>query len=252
MTDEDRKEAADFGYREVPRDEKPRLVQAVFDSVADRYDLMNDLMSAGLHRAWKRFAAELAGVAPGQRVLDLAGGTGDLTALLARRAGPEGFVTLADVNESMLARGRERLADEGIVGNVGFVRADAERLPFPSGAFDCVTIGFGLRNLTDRQAGLAEMHRVLRPGGRALVLEFSRPAVPGLSPVYDWYSFTVLPRLGRWVAGDAESYRYLAESIRRHPDQETLQAMMERAGFARCQYFNLAGGIVAVHRGYRA
>ncbi|HYW90857.1 MAG TPA: bifunctional demethylmenaquinone methyltransferase/2-methoxy-6-polyprenyl-1,4-benzoquinol methylase UbiE [Gammaproteobacteria bacterium] len=244
-------ETTDFGYREVPRGAKARLVRGVFDSVAGRYDLMNDLMSGGLHRLWKRYALELSGVRRGQRVLDLAGGTGDLAALLSRRVGQEGLVLLADINEAMLRRGRERLVDHGLVGNVEYLLADAERLPLASDQLDCISIGFGLRNVTDKDAALAEMHRVLRPGGRCLVLEFSRPVVPGLKPLYDWYSFRILPLMGRVVARDPDSYRYLAESIRRHPDQETLRAMMETAGFERCQYYNLAGGIVAVHRGFK-
>ncbi|HYW02628.1 MAG TPA: bifunctional demethylmenaquinone methyltransferase/2-methoxy-6-polyprenyl-1,4-benzoquinol methylase UbiE [Gammaproteobacteria bacterium] len=244
-------ETTDFGYREVSRSEKARLVRGVFDSVAGRYDLMNDLMSGGLHRLWKRYTLELSGVRRGQRVLDLAGGTGDLAALFSRRVGRDGLVLLSDINEAMLRRGRERLVDRGVVGNVEYLLADAERLPLASDRFDCISIGFGLRNVTDKDAALAEMHRVLRPGGRCLVLEFSRPVVPGLRPLYDWYSFRILPLMGRAVARDPDSYRYLAESIRRHPDQETLREMMETAGFGRCQYYNLAGGIVAVHRGFK-
>ncbi|ROR34223.1 bifunctional demethylmenaquinone methyltransferase/2-methoxy-6-polyprenyl-1,4-benzoquinol methylase UbiE [Inmirania thermothiophila] len=240
-----------FGFQEVPLEEKKARVQGVFSSVARRYDLMNDLMSFGIHRLWKRFTVELAGLRPGHRVLDLAGGTGDLAAAMARRVGPRGQVVLADLNPDMIEVGRERLADRGIVGNVAFVQADAERLPFAEASFHLVTIGFGLRNVTDKEAALASMYRVLRPGGRVLVLEFSHPVLPGLGPVYDAYSFRVLPLLGRLVAGDADSYRYLAESIRVHPDQETLRAMMESVGFERCEYFNLSGGIVAVHRGYR-
>ena len=244
-------DTTDFGFSEVPLADKARRVRAVFDSVADRYDVMNDLMSLGLHRVWKRFAAGLLAAQPGERILDLAGGTGDLTRLLAPRVGPHGRVLLGDINDAMLARGRERLLDGGIAGNVDYLQLDAERLPLAERSLDAVIIGFGLRNVTDRQAALGEMHRVLRPGGRALVLEFSRPVLAPLKPVYDAYSFQVLPRLGRLVAGDADSYRYLAESIRRHPDQDTLLGMLQLAGFARCQYFNLTGGIVAVHRGYR-
>lgn len=241
----------DFGYEQVPRAEKKQLVGAVFDSVADRYDLMNDLMSFGIHRAWKHFTLQLAAVRPGDRVLDLAGGTGDLAAGFARRVGDKGRVTLSDINGSMLRRGRERLQDRGITSNVDFALANAEKLPFADNSFDCITIGFGLRNVTDKQAALNEMARVTRPGGRTLVLEFSKPQVPGLSKLYDVYSFSVLPRLGRVVADDEASYQYLAESIRMHPDQDTLADMMRQAGFVRCGYHNLTGGIVAVHRGYK-
>jgi demethylmenaquinone methyltransferase/2-methoxy-6-polyprenyl-1,4-benzoquinol methylase len=244
-------DTTDFGFSEVPVADKARRVRQVFDSVAPRYDLMNDLMSLGLHRVWKHLAVELAAARPGERMLDLAGGTGDLTRLLAPRVGSAGRVLLADINGAMLARGRDRLLDAGVAGNVDFLQLDAERLPLADQCLDCVVIGFGLRNVTDKQAALAEMHRVLQPGGRALVLEFSRPVLPGLKPLYDAYSFQVLPRLGRLVAGDAASYRYLAESIRRHPDQDTLLGMLHAAGFERCQYFNFTGGIVAVHRGYR-
>ena len=247
----DKPDTTHFGFQQVPTGEKARRVAEVFDSVASRYDLMNDLMSLGVHRLWKRFAVERAGVRPGQRVLDLAGGSGDLAARFAQQVGETGEVVLADINASMLEQGRARLVDRGIVGNVRFVQANAERLPFPEHHFDCITIGFGLRNVTDKDAALRSMYRVLKPGGRALVLEFSKPVAPGLQPLYDLYSFKVLPLLGRLVANDESSYRYLAESIRMHPDQETLKGMMEQAGFARCEYFNLSGGIVAVHRGYK-
>ena len=242
-------ETTDFGYQRVPAAEKARRVRAVFESVAPRYDLMNDLMSGGLHRVWKRFALLRTGLRAGGRALDLAGGTGDLARGLARQVGAAGAVTLTDINPAMLARGRDKLINAGLGGAVRFCVADAERLPFPAAAFDCVTIGFGLRNVTDKARALAEMRRVLAPGGRALVLEFSRPHEPLRRP-YDLYSFAVLPRLGRWVARDEASYRYLAESIRRHPDQETLKAMMQTAGFEHVQYHNLSGGIVALHVGF--
>jgi demethylmenaquinone methyltransferase/2-methoxy-6-polyprenyl-1,4-benzoquinol methylase len=239
----------DFGFERVHRDKKAARVRAVFDSVASRYDLMNDLMSFGVHRLWKRHLVELVGPRPGQAVLDLAGGTGDVARLLAPRIG-DGRVVIADINAAMLERGRARLMDEGFAG-VEFVQTDAESLPFNDGDFDAVTIAFGLRNVTDKQAVLGEMFRVLKPGGRALVLEFSKPALPGLGPVYDAYSFKVLPALGRAVTGDAGSYRYLAESIRMHPDQATLRDMMVAAGFERCDWLDVSGGIVAIHRGYK-
>lgn len=240
-----------FGFQSVPRDEKARRVRDVFDSVVGRYDLMNDLMSLGIHRLWKRFAVAVSGVAPGQQVLDLAGGTGDLARLLADRVGPSGRVVLADINLSMVEAGRRRLVDAGRVGNVAYVQANAEQLPFRESSFDCITMGFGLRNVTDITAALESAYRVLRPGGRALILEFSTVTVPALRRLYDGYSFRVLPWLGRVVAQDSEAYRYLAESIRMHPDQDTLKAMMEGVGFELCQYFNLSAGIVALHRGYR-
>lgn len=240
-----------FGYTQVPLSDKARRVAAVFDSVADRYDLMNDLMSLGIHRLWRRFTVELSGVRNGDWVLDLAGGTGDLSARFAGKVGPTGCVVLADVSPAMVFKGRARLADQGVVGNVEYVLADGESLPFRDDLFHCVSIAFGLRNFTDKSKALASIHRVLRPGGRLLVLEFSRPTVPLLAPLYDAYSFRILPVLGKLVVGDAQSYRYLAESIRVHPDQETLRAMMQEAGLERCEYFNLSGGIVAVHRGYK-
>ena len=242
--------SADFGFQRVPRDDKARRVRGVFDSVAGNYDLMNDLMSAGTHRLWKRFTLALANLRPGQRALDVAGGSGDLAAGMARQVGSRGLVVLSDINAAMLARGRDRLIDAGFVDSVAYVQADAERLPFPDSTFDCITIGFGLRNVTDKSAALASMRRALKPGGQLLVLEFSRPA-PALKPLYDAYSFRVLPLLGRWVAGDEASYRYLAESIRMHPDQETLLRMLQEAGLEGCRYHNLSGGIVAVHRGYK-
>lgn len=240
-----------FGYQRVRVEEKARRVADVFNSVADKYDVMNDLMSFGIHRAWKRFAIEMTGVGPGQRVLDVASGTGDLARAMAQRVGETGEIVMTDINAAMLARGRERLTDAGIVGNVRHVLADAQYLPFEENHFDCVTISFGLRNVTDIPRALASMHRVLRPGGRLVVLEFSRPVLPGLKPFYDMYSFQVLPRLGRIIAGDAASYRYLAESIRMHPGQEQLRTLMLEAGFGQCDYYNLSGGIVALHRGYK-
>ena len=240
-----------FGYETVPTDQKAQRVRGVFDSVASRYDLMNDLMSAGLHRLWKRFTIARTGLRPGQHALDVAGGTGDLAAGMARRVGQRGRVVLSDINHSMLVEGRRRLLDRGIFGNVQIVQANAEQLPFPDSSFDCVTIGFGLRNVTDKAAALADMARVLKPGGRLLVLEFSTPVLHSLRPLYDWYSFSVLPRLGAAVAGDSASYRYLAESIRMHPDQETLKAMMQDAGLEDCSYHNMEAGIVALHTGFR-
>jgi demethylmenaquinone methyltransferase / 2-methoxy-6-polyprenyl-1,4-benzoquinol methylase len=248
MADEN---STDFGFQRVSREDKTRRVRGVFDSVADSYDLMNDLMSAGAHRIWKRFTLALANLHAGQRALDVAGGTGDLAAGLARQVGARGLVVLTDINASMLARGRDRLIDAGLVGNVEYVQANAERLPFADGCFDCITIGFGLRNVTDKAAALGSMRRALRPGGQLLVLEFSHPSAPGLAPLYDAYSFRILPLLGRIVARDEASYRYLAESIRMHPNQETLLAMMREAGLEGCRYHNLSGGIVAVHRGYK-
>jgi demethylmenaquinone methyltransferase/2-methoxy-6-polyprenyl-1,4-benzoquinol methylase len=242
-------ETVDFGYERVTADEKRARVLGVFDSVAGKYDLMNDLMSGGLHRLWKRFALSQTGLRPGSRALDVAAGTGDLGAGLARQVGPGGLAVLTDINREMLSRGRDRLLDRGFCGNVAFVIANAECLPFPDRSFDCVTIGFGLRNVTDKRAALAAMRRVLRPGGRLLVLEFSRLQVAPLRPVYDAWSFKVLPRLGSLVAGDEASYRYLAESIRMHPDQPALAAMMKDAGFEDCRWHNLAGGIVALHVG---
>lgn len=247
----DRPGSTDFGYEQVPWSAKAQRVRGVFDSVADSYDLMNDLMSGGLHRLWKDFTLRAAALRPGDRALDVAGGTGDLAAGLARQVGDHGLVVLTDINAAMLARGRDRLIDAGLTRNVAFVQANAESLPFADGSFDCVTIGFGLRNVTDKRAALAAMRRVLKPGGQLLVLEFSQPTSEAMRPLYDAYSFRVLPLLGRLVAGDAASYRYLAESIRMHPDQETLLAMLREAGLEDCRYHNLAGGIVAVHRGRR-
>ncbi|MCB1735860.1 MAG: bifunctional demethylmenaquinone methyltransferase/2-methoxy-6-polyprenyl-1,4-benzoquinol methylase UbiE [Gammaproteobacteria bacterium] len=240
-----------FGYKTVGKGEKAGMVGQVFTSVADRYDVMNDLMSFGIHRIWKRQAIDLAGVRPGQRILDLAGGTGDLTSRMARIVGPGGKLVLSDINGAMLENGRKRLIDEGLVGNIEYVQANAECLPFEDAHFDLVTMAFGLRNVTDQSAALASILRVLKPGGRLVVLEFSKPVLPGLKPLYDLYSFTALPFMGRLVANDADSYRYLAESIRMHPDQETLKGMMVEVGFERCEYFNLSGGIVAIHRGFK-
>jgi len=241
----------DFGFENVPRADKAKRVRAVFDSVVGRYDLMNDLMSLGVHRLWKQFALSLTGLKAGQRALDVAGGTGDLAAGLLRQVGKSGQVVLSDVNRHMLEAGRDRLLDRGFAGNLHCLVADAERLPFRDDCFDCVTIGFGLRNVTDKAAALCSMRRVLKPGGQLLVLEFSKPVAPGLKPLYDAYSFKVLPVLGRLVAKDAASYRYLAQSIRMHPDQEALLHMLEDAGFAAARYHNLSGGIVALHRGYK-
>jgi len=240
-----------FGFEEVRWEDKARRVRGVFDSVAPKYDLMNDLMSGGMHRLWKQFTLSQTHLRPGQRALDVAGGTGDLARGMAAQVGEQGLVVLSDINGAMLAHGRNRLIDAGLLRGVSYVQANAERLPFPDSSFDCVTIGFGLRNVTDKAAALASMRRVLRPGGQLLVLEFSQPVAPGLKPLYDTYSFRVLPVLGKVVAQDEDSYRYLAESIRKHPDQETLLRMMRDAGLEDCRYHNLAGGIVALHRGYR-
>jgi demethylmenaquinone methyltransferase/2-methoxy-6-polyprenyl-1,4-benzoquinol methylase len=238
----------DFGYQQVPEDEKARKVAGVFDSVASRYDLMNDLMSGGMHRLWKRFAIEASGARPGESVLDVAAGTGDLARLFSDRVGSRGEVVVTDINSAMLRSGRDRLLNAGKL--LPIVQCDAEHLPFPSDRFDCVSIAFGLRNVSRKEAALAEMRRVLKPGGRLVVLEFSKVWAP-LRSAYDAYSFEMLPRLGKWVANDADAYRYLAESIRMHPDQATLKAMMEQAGLERVEYFNLAAGVVALHKGYK-
>ncbi|HBZ49988.1 MAG TPA: bifunctional demethylmenaquinone methyltransferase/2-methoxy-6-polyprenyl-1,4-benzoquinol methylase UbiE [Halieaceae bacterium] len=240
-----------FGYKEVDKDAKAGLVAGVFHSVASRYDLMNDLMSAGIHRLWKRFTIELSGVRAGHSVLDIAGGTGDLAAKFAEIVGAEGLVVLADINDSMLNVGRDKLIDKGVLEGLTFAQADAQYLPFADNSFDCITIAFGLRNVTDKSLALSSMLRVLKPGGRLLVLEFSKPTNPLLGKVYDAYSFNVLPRLGQLIAGDAESYQYLAESIRVHPDQETLKDVMSDSGFEQCEFFNMTGGIVALHRGLK-
>ena len=241
----------DFGYEKVAYGEKKARVRGVFDSVAPRYDLMNDVMSFGLHRLWKRFTLARTGLRPGQAALDVAAGSGDLSIPLAQQVGKNGQVIVTDINYEMLSVGRDRLLDSCVAGNVGFLLADAEALPFPDRSFHCITIGFGLRNVTDKDAALRSMYRVMKPGGRLLILEFSKPALGPLNAVYDAYSFQVLPRMGKLLAGDDASYRYLAESIRRHPDQQMLKQMMEAAGFERCEVFNLSGGIVALHTGCR-
>ncbi|HWP89078.1 MAG TPA: bifunctional demethylmenaquinone methyltransferase/2-methoxy-6-polyprenyl-1,4-benzoquinol methylase UbiE [Burkholderiales bacterium] len=240
-----------FGYRDVPVDEKQKLVGRVFTSVASKYDLMNDLMSLGVHRIWKRWFVGTSGVRAGDRVLDLAGGTGDIAALLLPRVGERGSVVLGDINAAMLRAGRDRLLDRGFVRNLDYAQLNAEALPFPEASFDAVTIAFGLRNVTDKALALREMQRVLKPGGRALVLEFSAVQSEWLKPLYEFHSFQVLPRLGAFIANDSESYQYLAESIRKHPDQATLRAMMETAGFGQVDVRNLSAGIVAIHRGYK-
>ena len=246
------KNTTHFGYKEVDKNAKAGMVADVFHSVASRYDLMNDLMSAGIHRIWKRFTIELSGVRKGNAVLDIAGGTGDLAAKFSRIVGPEGRVVLADINDSMLQVGRDKLLDTGHQGNIEFVQADAQFLPFPDESFDCITIAFGLRNVTEKYLALRSMLRVLKPGGRLLVLEFSKPQSELLSKAYDTYSFRVLPFMGKLVANDSESYQYLAESIRVHPDQETLKGMMEDAGFNTVEFHNMTGGVVALHKGIKA
>ncbi len=250
-TGQTEQEKTDFGFSQVEKTQKASLVANVFDSVAAKYDVMNDLMSMGVHRLWKRFTIDCAGARAGHRVLDIAGGTGDLTAKFSRLVGPTGSVTLADINLSMLKVGRDKLRDRGLIGNIDYVQADAEALPFPDNHFDIVTMAFGLRNVTEKQNALNSIYRVLKPGGRLLVLEFSKPTSEQLSKLYDMYSFHVLPKMGQLVANDADSYQYLAESIRMHPDQETLKGMFEQAGFEQCDYQNLTGGIVALHRGYK-
>jgi len=239
-----------FGFQSVHKDEKADLVRNVFDSVATRYDLMNDLMSAGMHRLWKRFTVDQAALRPGNVVLDLAGGTGDLARAFAGKVGKDGHVVLADINAAMLRQGRTRLVNAGVAGNLSIAQVDAENLPFADRTFDCISIAFGLRNVTDKITALRSMRRTLKLGGKLMILEFSEPS-KAIKPAYDLYSFKVLPVIGKIVAKDADSYQYLAESIRVHPDQETLKAMMEEAGFERCRYHNLAAGIVALHVGYR-
>ncbi len=251
MTTLDQQHTTHFGFKTVAKEEKEHKVAQVFHSVAAKYDIMNDLMSGGIHRIWKRFTIDCSGARAGQFILDLGGGTGDLTAKFSRIVGEKGQVVLADINNSMLNVGRDKLRDRGVVGNVHYVQANAEELPFPDNYFDCITISFCLRNVTDKDKALRSMFRVLKPGGRLLVLEFSKPILEPLSKIYDAYSFHLLPKMGQVIANDSESYRYLAESIRMHPDQETLQQMMNDAGFEQTSYYNLTGGIVALHRGYK-
>ena len=251
MAVENESNTTHFGFEEVAWRDKAKRVRGVFDSVAPKYDLMNDLMSGGLHRLWKEFTLSQTHLRPGQRALDVAGGTGDLARGMHGQVGDRGLVVLSDINGAMLAHGRDRTLDTGVVRGIEYVQTNAEALPFADNSFDCVTIGFGLRNVTDKPAALRAMQRVLKPGGQLLVLEFSHPTSPGVKPIYDAYSFKVLPLLGKLVANDADSYRYLAESIRKHPDQETLLAMLRDAGLEDCRYHNLSGGIVAVHRGYK-
>ena len=252
MTDQkDNVTLTDFGFASIPKDEKKSRVRAVFDSVAGQYDIMNDVMSLGLHRLWKRFVVAQSGLKAGQKALDVAAGSGDLSLGLLKRVGPTGRVIVTDINTAMLRRGRDRLVNAGMTGNVEYAEADAENLPFKSEVFNCVTIGFGLRNLTDKSSALRSMRRVLKPGGRVLVLEFSKPNFGPLDRFYDMYSFQVLPKLGQLLANDAASYQYLAESIRKHPGQEQLKALMVEQGFERCCYYNLSGGIVSVHVGFR-
>ena len=251
MSDQGPKQTTHFGFQEVPLQEKVSRVAGVFDSVAAKYDMMNDLMSMGIHRLWKKQTIDMSGVREGHTVLDLAGGTGDLTMKFSQLVGPEGQVILADINDSMIKVGRDKLIDKGVVGNVNYVQANAENLPFPDNTFDCITIAFGLRNVTDKQAALESMARVLKPGGRLLILEFSKTENPLLTKAYDTYSFNILPKIGKLVADDEDSYRYLAESIRMHPDQETLKGMLEQAGLVNCRYNNMTGGIVALHFGIK-
>lgn len=250
-SDKHSSETTDFGFKQIPKQEKERRVADVFHSVANHYDIMNDLMSFGIHRLWKKWTIDHCAIRRGHKILDLAGGTGDLSAQFSKRVGDKGRVILADINDSMLKMGRDKLRDKGLITNIDYVQANAEALPFPDNYFDCITISFGLRNVTNKAQALKSMWRVLKPGGRLLVLEFSKPRHALLNKAYDLYSFHVLPLMGKWVANDSESYRYLAESIRMHPDQETLKQMMYHAGFGDVQYFNMTGGIVALHRGFK-
>jgi demethylmenaquinone methyltransferase/2-methoxy-6-polyprenyl-1,4-benzoquinol methylase len=240
-----------FGFTEVPVGEKSSRVAEVFHSVANKYDIMNDLMSFGMHRLWKRFTMAAANPRPGQKILDVAGGTGDLAKAFAKKVGNEGIVILADINDKMLTQGRDRLTNEGFINTIRFVQADAEALPFPENYFDCITIAFGLRNVTDKVAALESMYSVLKPGGKLLVLEFSKPVLPVLNTLYEKYSFHIIPKLGKWVCNDEDSYQYLVESIRMHPDQDTLKSMLQTAGFEDVSYHNLTGGIVALHKGFK-
>ncbi|SIQ88592.1 bifunctional demethylmenaquinone methyltransferase/2-methoxy-6-polyprenyl-1,4-benzoquinol methylase UbiE [Marinobacterium stanieri] len=251
MSEQNEKKTTHFGYQDVPVEEKVKRVADVFHSVAGKYDLMNDLMSGGIHRLWKRLTIDQSGVRRGHKVLDIAGGTGDLTRKFARMVGQEGKVVLADINDSMLKVGRDKLLNSGVTGNVEYVQANAECLPFDDNTFDVITIAFGLRNVTDQNAALASMLRVLKPGGKLMILEFSKTDNPALTKMYDFYSFNILPQMGKVIAGDAESYRYLAESIRKHPDQETLKGMMDNAGFVNTRYQNMTGGVVALHTGIK-
>ncbi len=250
-TSADKNSTTHFGYKTIEKDDKISMVAGVFHSVAKQYDVMNDLMSFGIHRLWKRFTIDASGVRPGNKVLDLAGGTGDLTAKFSKLVGREGKVVLADINSSMLNVGRDKLRDKGLVQNIEYVQANAEYLPFEENTFDIVTIAFGLRNVTDKDKALRSIYSVLKPGGRLLVLEFSKPEHELLNKAYDFYSFNILPKMGELVAKDGESYQYLAESIRMHPDQETLKGMMENAGFEQTSFKNLTGGVVALHKGYK-
>ena len=247
----DNSETTHFGFQQVPLPEKAAKVANVFRSVVDSYDVMNDVMSLGIHRLWKRFAIDLSAIRPGHRVLDIAGGTGDLSLKYAAKVGDEGEVILTDINGAMLNKGRDRLIDTGVTGNIKYVQANAECLPFVDNYFDCISIAFGLRNVSRIEVALSSMYRALKPGGRVIILEFSKPTTTPLKRVYDTYSFKVLPLLGKLIANDSESYRYLAESIRMHPNQSRLLEMMKNAGFESCEYFNLSGGIVALHRGYK-
>ena len=251
MSEQNKNSTTDFGFREVPVEEKVKKVADVFHSVAGKYDLMNDLMSGGVHRLWKKLTIEQSGARRGHTILDIAGGTGDLTMRFSRIVGPTGKVVLADINDSMLKVGRDRLMDRGVAGNVEFVQANAECLPFPDNTFDIITIAFGLRNVTDKDAAIRSMTRVLKPGGKVMVLEFSKTDNPALTKLYDFYSFNILPKMGQLIAGDSESYKYLAESIRMHPDQETLKSMMQDAGLVNCKYQNMTGGVVALHTGIK-